>query len=331
MLEKYQKRLTKIIFALLFLIPVVIVLRIGIVVRYIDPQTLFYDRDTVIPKLFEYGVYILTALMFCCGLFFKKLRFATTGHPRLKRVVDFSSCVEDGLLAMEGQEEKRKDFFSYFEKDRRSVPINGGTFLVFERATSSGVFAATLLGFLFIASAVLIFAGMIVNSALGVIDALALVCAVLSGFYFWLSGLKELYPHAKAFGFLSMAPVIWCVLRIISDFLDLSQNSNEYSHIMQIACLVFLTLFFYNEGKFTLTQTSRHSMWMYLGSGFASLILISAVSVPNLLLASFWMVDFNTGVFNSMVELAIGVYIVAKLVAISSKMERLDPKSLSIK
>ena len=89
MLEKFQKRLTKITFALLFLIPIVIVLRIGIVVRFIDPQTLFYDRDTIIPKLFEYGVYILTAVMLCFGLFFKKLRFLAENmhlihHPRMK-------------------------------------------------------------------------------------------------------------------------------------------------------------------------------------------------------------------------------------------------------
>ncbi len=329
MLERMSKRLKLLLGILLVLLPLIVVARIVIVVRYIDPQTLFYERHTVIPDVFHWVIYTLSLAALACGFFFR-LRFASANRPRLKRSVSgFSSSEGKGDILTGAPSFRGESGFDRALGRREGMPeLNGATRLIYENSTASTVFASTLLGLIFVASAILIATGMIVENGFGAVNGITLVLAVFSGVFFLLAGMKRVYPYAPLFGFLSLTPPLWCVFRLIGGFLDLSQNSNEYSHVLQIACLCLLTLFFFHEGKFTLRASTYYNFGLYIASAAASLVVIATVSVPNLLLASFWMVDFNTSVFHSLVEFTAGIYIVTKLVSVARKLERLSDGDL---
>lgn len=333
MLESLRRRLKILLGIVIVLLPLIIVARILIVVNFIDPQTLFYERDAVLPDIFNAVIYGLVLLALLSGVLFR-LRFASSRVPRLRRRIEKFSCAEpsvsEEVLSEEKEEEPRASAFArLFERSRGLPELSGGTRLVYENTAASTVFASTLTGFIFIASAILIAAGMLMENRFGAMNFVTLAVAVLSGAFFLLAGMKRVYPYAKAFGALSMVPSLWCILRLIGDFWDLSQNSNEYSHVLQIACLVCLTLFFFTEGKFTLPSANYYSFGLYVASALASLLVIATVSVPNLLLASFWMVDFKAEVFHSLVEFTVGIYIIAKLFSLLRKLENFPEEELA--
>ncbi len=325
MLDTLRRRLKILLSVVIGLLPLIIAARILIVVNFIDPQTLFYERDTVLPDIFNAVIYVLALLVLLGGVFFR-LRFASARSLHLRRrVAKFSSAPlgEEEIFTPEEKKEQTA-FARLFERSADAPELSAGTRLVYENTAASTVFAATLTGFIFIASALLIGAGMVMENRFGVINFVTLTIAVFSGLFFILAGMKRVYPYSRAFGALSMVPTLWCVLRLMGYFWDLSQNSNEYSHVLQIACLAFLTIFFFNEGKFTLCSARYYNFGLYVSSALASLVIIATVSVPNLLLASFWMVDFNTEVFHSLVEFTVGIYIIAKLFSLVRKLDTLS-------
>jgi hypothetical protein len=284
----------------------------------------------VLPGGFHYAVYALFLAAMVSGVFFR-IRFASANRPRLKRNVSaFATPLEEVEALMEDKKEEESSFDRIFGRGEGMPELNGGTRLVYENTSSSTVFSTTMLGLIFVCSAILVFTGMVVDTAngFGTVGVLTLLAAIFSGLFFLLAGMKRVYPYSRVFGFLSMAPSLWCIFRLIGNFLDLSQNSNEYSHVLQIACLCFLTLFFFNEGKFTLRASTYYNFGLYIASAAASLIAIAAVSVPNLLLASFWMVHFDTAVFNSLLEFTVGIYIITRLFSVSRKLERLSEGDL---
>lgn len=335
MLEKKRKLLAAFLFAAVGLMPVIIIFRILIVIKLIDPNTLLYEIGNPVPDIFNYVVCGLAAALLVCGLFFR-MYFSPSRAPEPPADADPADPYAPPV--------RRRGFWGRVEKGPLSRPLHTGSALVFENRYASTVFASTVTGFIFIASAILIAGsylldssgaarsyeyGRAASSGMDVLNVVILAAAILSGFYLLLSGMKKVDPYSGVFSFLSLAPTVWCALRLVACYSDLSENSNEYSHVLQIACLVFITLFFFSEGRFTLADPAGSSIALYVGSGLASLILIAAMSVPNLLLASFWMVDFNAGVFNSLVEFFIAIYIVAKLTALTRKLAKLPESEVS--
>lgn len=328
MLEKIRKRLKYLLTAAIVLVPCIVTTRIVIVVRYIeDPQTLFFQRDTVVPQVFNGAVYVISLLFFLSGLWLN-LRFSPR-RPRLKRNVSAFRALEPGHLPVPELEESPapslpKGLLAHVARKPSMPSLTAGTRLFFDNQASSTVFSTMLTGLLFIVAAFFSGVGMMMEGSFSFLSALVFFTALLSGVYFLLASARISYPYARAFGLFSLMPTLWCVLRLVTDFLDLSQNANEYSHVLQIACLLFLTLFFFQEGKFTLPDPGVYRFGFCVGAALAALIVISAVSVPNLLLASFWMVDFNPGVFYSLLEFIIGIYIVAKLFGVIRKLDHLQ-------
>ena len=321
MLDKLKKRLRALTFFAVALIPVIAAVRIVIVVTLIDPNSLLFERNTVVPDVFNGVVYALAVFMILAS-FSLRLYFYPARRKKLSPEADelIRSCAPRAPST----------FWSRFEKGPDSAPLTAGSWLVFENTYSSTVFASTITGFMFVASAILMGGSMLIDSKLDLMTSVTLIAAILSGLYFLFSGMKHIYVYSGFFCVLSMMPTVWCCLRLISGFMDLSQNSNEYSHVLQIALLVTLTTFFFNEGRFTLSDPSVYSFALYVGSGLASLILIAAMSVPNLLLISFWLVGFSLEVFNSLVEFMVAVYIVARLVTVIRKLARLRDSDVSV-
>ena len=155
MLESLRRRLKILLGIVIVLLPLIIVARILIVVNFIDPQTLFYERGAVLPDVFNAVIYIVTVLLLLSGVFFR-LRFASTRVPRLRRRVEKFSPAEPSLseevLAAEEEEEEQKSsaFARLFERSRDLPELSGATRLVYENTASSTVFASTLTGFIFI-------------------------------------------------------------------------------------------------------------------------------------------------------------------------------------
>lgn len=321
MLEKLKKRLRALTVCAVALTPVIAAARIVIVVNLIDPNSLLFERNTVVPDVFNGIIYALVLFMLLSS-FFLRLRF----YPARKMTV--STEARELIRSCEPRE--ASTFWSRFEKGPDSAPLTTGSWLVFENTYSSTVFASTITGFMFVASAILMGGSMLIDSRLDLMTSVTLFAAILSGLYFLFSGMKNIYPYSGVFCVLSMMPTLWCCLRLIRGFMDLSQNSNEYSHVLQIALLVTLTMFFFNEGRFTLSDPSVYSFALYVGSGLASLILIAAMSVPNLLLISFWLVGYSSEVFNSLLEFMAGIYIVVRLVTVIRKLARIRESDVSI-
>lgn len=326
MLDTVRRRIKILLGIVIFLLPLIIVSRILIVVNYIDPQTLFYERGAILPDLFHGVIYLLTLTVLVSGVFLR-LRFPSVRPLRLRRRVEkFSSLspVDEDELLLATVVRRPTVFSRWLERPADGLEPGVGTRLVYENTAASTVFAATLSGFLFVASAVLMGAGMLMENRFGVLDFFTLLAAVFSGVFFVLAGMKRVYPYSPVFGVLSMVPVLWCILRLVGDFWDLSQNSNEYSHVLQIVCLLLMITFFFQEGRFALPFGRSYRFGLYVSSALSCLLIIATVSVPNLLLASFWMVDFNAEVFYSLVEFTVGIYIIAKLFSLLRKMDSLS-------
>ena len=320
MIDKLKKRLRALTVCAVALLPVIAAARIVIVVNLIDPNSLLFERNTVVPDVFNGVVYALVIFMLLSG-FFLRLHF----HPARKKSVS----PEANELIRSCEPDQPPTFWSRFEKGPDSPPLTVGSWLIFENTYSSTVFASTITGFMFVASAILMGGSMLADSKLDLMTSVILIAAILSGLYFLFSGMKNIYAYSGVFCVLSIMPTVWCCLRLITGFMDLSQNSNEYSHVLQIALLVTLTLFFFNEGRFTLSDPTAYSFALYVGSGLASLILIAAMSVPNLLLISFWLVGFSVEVFNSLVEFMVAIYIVVRFVTILRKLSRIKDSDVS--
>ena len=156
MLEKIRKRLKYLLTAAIVLVPCIVTTRIIIVVRYIeDPQTLFFQRDTVVPQVFNVAVYVISLLFFLSGLWLN-LRFSPR-RPRLKRNVSGFGALEPGHPPVPELEESQppvpRGLLAHVAKKPGMPALSAGTRLFFENTASSTVFSTLLTGLLFIVAA----------------------------------------------------------------------------------------------------------------------------------------------------------------------------------
>lgn len=152
-----------------------------------------------------------------------------------------------------------------------------------------------------------------------VVSLLMKALALLSAAYFLVSAAWMELPKRKSLHLLcSMAPILFCALRILNTFINNSTLPLAFSGGYRILGMIAMMLFFLNEGKL-LTGAGKTSA--YLFCGYVSVLFCAAYDLPVLLYG------MKTGAsgpdaVHSLLSVALTIYILTRLASLPVRRKK---------
>lgn len=149
-----------------------------------------------------------------------------------------------------------------------------------------------------------------------VVSLLTKLFAILSAAYFLLASSWPSLPKRKSLHLLlSIAPILFCALRILNNFINNSTLPLAASGGYRILGMIAAMLFFLQEGKLLVgTKTAS----AYLVTGYAAVLLCAAYDLP-LLIFSMREGGSAPDAAYSLLSLGLVVYILARLAALPAR------------
>lgn len=287
-------------------------------VNFIDQNTGFSIDNSIVPMILNLLIAAAAVALFVLSFGYKivygakdaeneaKISEAETTEEQSDHSFDEFTVYEEAEKDAEPKEERRDK--------HKNDPVTEGARLVLINRNSGVIFTTALLGFMFIATFLLV---TIRNFEAIAVDAVSYVILLLSavcGIHFIFSSAKNMYPHTASRSFISSIPVFWGAARLIQAFIAQHNNVNLEMSFFTLMTSISIMFFFYYEALFTLKNEKMYNLRMYILSGLYVIIFVALKSVPGIILSSFWLADFTNDTFFSLLETAVGIYAAAKLI-----------------
>ena len=203
------------------------------------------------------------------------------------------------------------------------------------------VFTSSLCGFMFISSAVLIsyyflpslfkavfgsgvsFGAYIKSdNGINVLLLIMLLLSVIFGlvsalYYFWCASTTTRLKKLN-YKLLSLMPVLWAVFYLVYMYFnkDTVINSPERS-VMQLSVIAVM-IYFTSEARFHFGIASNRA---YTAISLMTVTAVIFACVPRFILTAFWAMPFSTETVFGVLQLAIAVYIVFRLISVTCAKE----------
>ncbi len=147
----------------------------------------------------------------------------------------------------------------------------------------------------------------------GILNIIASVCGILSAVYFIAIALKkDLYmKNSLAVGF---GVALWAMFSLMASYFSYETPMSSPTRIINQIVLLAIMLYFVNEIRFLLGRPKASS---FLAMGSAAVILLSATSVPSLILIYFRKWDMINSQISFFLSLALAVYIASRMFSLA--------------
>lgn len=175
------------------------------------------------------------------------------------------------------------------------------------------------LGFVLLGAVIIfVYNALIIKNPVDKFAGIVALFSVLSGVVFLLMGLKAC--SKKLLGFGMLLPIFMVVFRLLKDFIGANSAPLASSGAYHIMGLALLLLFLLCEGKGFL---SKGSAMFYYAYGYCAMMLLAVYALPNLILHSFGILQFDYDAAFSVADLFVAIYIYGRLA--SGKLKSLEP------
>lgn len=139
---------------------------------------------------------------------------------------------------------------------------------------------------------------------------LAVVTLASGLFYFMRFGAKN--RSAEKLAVPALLPIIYCAVRLLSEFMQKSAAPMESSGAYHILSLAAALLFFFAEGR---SLVGPQSLSLYLAYGSVSTILLLIYAIPNLVIHGLGLLEFDYYAFTSLGDIFMAAYICARMIS----------------
>lgn len=325
------KRLTACIF---ILVPVLIALSVFININFIDPKTGYAIDDSIVPGIFNGIIAVFTAALFVVSLFYdipfvkkqnkNKEKASSADNNAAEKGLDDIENIEDekaSVIGENSEELSKNDVENKAETEKEEKKtVTDGASLVLVTDSPLLVFITALMGFMFVS----VFA-LLMFKDLGPLKDNAVTYAVLllsacCGVFFIYSSAKNVYPHSIGYSFASSLPTIWAAFRLIMGFAAQNNNVNIETSFFTLMTSCVMMLFFHNEALFTLTFREKYNLKAYIFFAQCVVMYVSLHSIPNIILACFWITGFTNETLFCLLEFVVGMYAFMRLLILTRRL-----------
>lgn len=290
--------LKKIVILLSVLTPVCFALRVYTYWKEFNPNTGFFRGEAFGCTLFN--IFALIVFFLCLVFSFSKKGIALTKkQPKIETALS----PEDELLL------QAKDLDLYEEEESNCTE--------FEKTVRTFRGTLSAFGSLFLAFSFLAFGIGIILTKENLSDFyhLALLAfAFFSGFFYLAFTFKNSTEKSSAMAFAALSPVLWCTLRLLSEYRDLTRFMNKSLYVGQFLFIITALVFFVYQAQLILGDEKLLFPNSY-AFNLASLLFLGLVArVPALIAFLGDRIAFDLADTTSLiVDLAITVFAGIKL------------------
>ncbi len=342
--KMFIKRLTVCIF---ILIPIFIALSVFVNINFIEPKTGYAIDDSTVPGIFNGIIAVLTVALFILSFFYdipfvkKQKKSKAKASSEIKTLSDdesesvsqenaFGDNNGDDLL-VSGDNTATDEFSEELSKNAEendhkvkedNKTVTDGASLILVTDSPLMVFITALLGFMFLS----VF-GLLMFKDLGpfkdnLITYAVLLLSACCGVFFIYSSAKNVYPHGLGYSFAYSVPTIWAAFRLIMCFASQHNNVNIETSFFTLMTSCAMMFFFHNEALFTLKFREKYNLRAYIFFAQCVVMYVSLHSIPNIILACFWITGFTNETLFSLLELIVGMYAFMRLLILCRRLSK---------
>lgn len=177
------------------------------------------------------------------------------------------------------------------------------------------VFSSSLCGFFFLASVVLEIYNFIVkqNKGTALEEAFLIIAVILSfpcAWYFFTNAISS-RKNRILFSYLSLSPILWSISYLISSYFSMSTTMNSPLRVLEQLMVLCVMIFFLCEAKVTAKKGSYGNL--YICFALVSILMISAVAIPRIILATYWLIELKSSLIYFVLQISILLYILSKM------------------
>jgi hypothetical protein len=289
-MQKIAKRLSIAFYLSMFLSLCLVLVRIVFLVRYIEPETGLYYYGTNADIYFNIILVAVLLIIFAVCLPLVKLEEPKESPSETSFTIFASSFC--GFMCI-----------SAFITELISVVVNNTT--QSQALTSSSVSS-------------------IFGQNFNALSILQILFSIPSAIYFLMICLKKANIRSGKTAILSMAPIVFIGIRLISLFLDTHSAINSSERALSILTFCSMMLFFLCEVRFYLPELpdkkekKQENLFQYYLFGLLTVALTTATVIPTMIFSAFWILEPKISYSFSVLDLSLALYAIARLV---SKMQ----------
>lgn len=184
------------------------------------------------------------------------------------------------------------------------------------------VFTSAVLGFMFLASSLLLLFTMVSQMRFGIADTILAITGIFSSAYY-LSRIFSRGCRAEGTALLSMVPIVWALTVLIDVYFDMSILITSPNRIFSQLALLAFSVFLLAETRMALHFDNT---LLYAPASAVSTILLAVSAIPNLLCPHILSVGDSDRPIIYAVELAACIYSASKLYAYCAHGEQKESK-----
>lgn len=190
------------------------------------------------------------------------------------------------------------------------------------RDTKATVFTSAVLGFMFLASSLLLLLTMVSQMRFETADTILAITGIFSSAYY-LSRIFSRGCRAEATALLSMTPIVWAMTALINVYFDMSILITSPNRAFSQLALLAFSVFLLAE---TRMELKLENTLLYAPASAVSTILLAVSAIPNLLCPHILSIGDSDRPIIYAVELAASIYSASKLYAYCAHGEKQEPK-----
>jgi len=331
--EKKKMLIKRSTVCIFILVPVFIALSVLVNINFIDPKSGYAIDDSAIPGIFNGIIAVFTVALFVLSFFYdipfvNKKKSKEKAKSKSFKFKGSGGKQEDVILSSDG--EKNDNGSDADISDNESVnkedeapevkKITDGAAIVVVNDSPLMVFITALLGFMFVS----VF-GLLIFRDLGplkdnIVNYAVLLLSACCGIFYIYSSAKNVYPHSVGYSVACSIPTIWAAFRLIMCFAARHNNVNIETSFFTLMTACAMMFFFHNEALFTLSFREKYNLKAYVFFAQCVVMYVSLHSVPNIILACFWITGFTNETLFSLLEFVVGLYAFMKLLLVCRKL-----------
>lgn len=184
----------------------------------------------------------------------------------------------------------------------------GRKFAVPEQPGALTVFAASMTGFMLLASFILSMRNLESFSALQIV--LLSLMAISSAFFFLVTSNKT--ARGSGFAFLSLIPIVYAVAAVLAVYFDKKYGMNSPVKLYDLMMYLSMALFFTSEARVALGRVNSVT---YIFFGTCCAVMATAVGGSHFAIALYDTVGHGFSLAESAAHLAIGLFAATRLIS----------------